>query len=112
MGIAGSIGLLLSKDVTWLWVLFLGLGPSMFPLALTLFNLRSRNQSTVLAVSSFGQGISYATASVAVILVGIFRELSGGWELTLLLLAAIALLSSLAGIQLQKKKFVEDELTD
>jgi cyanate permease len=49
---------------------------------------------------------------VAVILVGIFRELSGGWELTLLLLAAIAVLSSLAGIQLQKKKFVEDELTD
>jgi CP family cyanate transporter-like MFS transporter len=83
----------------------------MFPLALTLFNLRSRSQSTVLAVSSFGQGISYSTASVAVILVGIFRELSGGWELTLLLLATIALLSSLAGIQLQKKKFVEDELT-
>lgn len=112
MGIAGSVGLLLSNEVTWLWVMLLGLGPSMFPLALTLFNLRSRKQETVLAVSSFGQGVSYTTASVAVIVVGILRELSGGWELTLIMLALIALLSSLAGIQLQKKKFVEDELTD
>ena len=104
--------MLLSNEVTWLWVMLLGLGPSMFPLALTLFNLRSRKQETVLAVSSFGQGVSYTTASVAVIVVGILRELSGGWELTLIMLALIALLSSLAGIQLQKKKFVEDELTD
>lgn len=112
MGIAGSIGLLMSNEVTWLWVMLLGLGPSMFPLALTLFNLRSRKQETVLAVSSFGQGVSYTTASVAVIVVGILRELSGGWELALVMLALIALLSSLAGIQLSKKKYVEDELTD
>jgi len=112
MGIAGSLGLLFLNQTTWLWVMLLGLGPTMFPLALTLFNLRSRRQETVLAVSSFGQGVSYTTASVAVIVVGILRELSGGWELTLLMLAIIAMLSSLAGLQLQKKRFVEDELTD
>jgi CP family cyanate transporter-like MFS transporter len=112
MGTAGSLGLLFSNQTTWLWVMLLGLGPTMFPLALTLFNLRSRRQETVLAVSSFGQGVSYTTASVAVIVVGILRELSGGWELTLLMLAIIAMLSSLAGLQLQKKRFVEDELTD
>jgi CP family cyanate transporter-like MFS transporter len=83
----------------------------MFPLALTLLNLRSRNQETVLAVSAFGQGISYSLATTMVLLVGILREISGGWEVALVLLFAIALASSLAGLQLAKEKFVEDELT-
>lgn len=112
MGVAGALGLLFSDQMTWLWVMLLGLGPTMFPLALTLFNLRSRKPETVLAVSSFGQGISYSFASVTVIVVGVLREITGGWEAALWLMFAIALFSSLAGLQLQKKKFVEDELTD
>jgi CP family cyanate transporter-like MFS transporter len=111
MGMAGSLGLLLSDTTTWLWVILLGLGPTMFPLALTLFNLRSRRPETVLAVSSHGQSLSYTAASVAVIVVGILRELSGGWQLPLVMLSMIALASALAGIQLQKKHYVEDELT-
>lgn len=111
MGILGSLGLLFSQDYIWLWVMLIGLGPTMFPLALTLFNLRSRNQSTVLAVSAFGQGLSYSLATIMVLVVGILREITGGWVAALWLMLLIALLSSLAGIQLAKKNYIEDELT-
>jgi CP family cyanate transporter-like MFS transporter len=83
----------------------------MFPLALTLFNLRSRSQQTVLAVSSFGQGVSYSLATVVVVVVGILREVTGNWQAALWLMFAIAIASSLAGVQLAKKRFVDDELT-
>lgn len=112
MGALGCLGLLFSQEVIWLWVMLIGLGPTMFPLALTLFNLRSRNQETVLAVSAFGQGLSYSLATVMVLVVGIVRELSGGWVVTLWMMLAIALISSLAGVQLAKKNYIEDELTD
>lgn len=110
VGSAGAIGILFEFPGLWLWVILLGLGPTMFPLALTLFNLRSRSQQTVLAVSSFGQGVSYSLASIAVLMVGILRELTGGWEASLWLMFAVAITSSLAGIQLAKKSFVDDEL--
>lgn len=110
VGSLGALGLLLSTELVWLWVILLGLGPTMFPLALTLFNLRSRERSTVLAVSTFGQGISYSFATLMVLAVGITRELTGGWELALWLMFAVAALSALAGVQLQKGNQIEDEL--
>lgn len=110
-GSLGALGITFIESNLWLWVMLLGLGPTMFPLALTLYNLRSKDQQTVLAVSSFGQGISYSLATIAVLLVGILRELTGGWEAALWLLFAVAVTSSLAGLQLAKKKFVEDEIT-
>jgi len=42
--------------------------------------------------------------------VGVVREISGGWVVTLWLMLLIALLSSLAGLQLAKKRFIEDEI--
>lgn len=111
-GALGSLGIMFIESNLWLWVMLLGLGPTMFPLALTLYNLRSKHQQTVLAVSSFGQGISYSLATIAVLLVGVLRELTGGWEAALWMMFLVALTSSLAGLQLAKKKFVEDEITE
>ena len=111
MGVLGSIGILFFENqLLWLAVLATGLGPTMFPLALTLFNLRSRNRSTVLAISAFGQGLSYTLATVVVFSIGVLRELTGGWELALWLMFAIALLSAIAGLQIAKNNFVDDEL--
>ena len=111
VGALGALGILFQAPVLWIWVILLGLGPTMFPLALTLFNLRSRSQQTVLAVSSFGQGVSYSLATVVVVVVGILREVTGNWQAALWLMFAIAIASSLAGVQLAKKRFVDDELT-
>lgn len=111
MGVVGTLGILFVEN-QWLWlaVICVGLGPTMYPLAITLFNLRSKERSTVLAVSTFGQGISYSLATVMVFAIGVLRELTGGWELALWLMFTIALLSAASGIQIAKNHFVDDEL--
>jgi CP family cyanate transporter-like MFS transporter len=111
MGLIGTLGLLFGgNDLTWFWVICFGLGPTMFPLALTMFNLRSRDRNTVLAVSAFGQGVSYTTATIAVFSVGILREITGGWEATLWMIFGICLISIPVAMQLAKGKLIEDEL--
>ena len=111
MGIFGTLGILFgSNQLLWLFVILTGLGPTMFPLALTLFNLRSRHRSTVLAVSAFGQGLSYSTATISVFLVGVMREVTGGWEAALWLMFGFALLSIPVAIQIAKGKNIDDEL--
>jgi CP family cyanate transporter-like MFS transporter len=112
MGVAGTLGILFgTNQMLWLFVILAGLGPSMFPLALTLFNLRAKKRSTVLAVSAFGQGISYSTATISVFTVGVLRELTGGWEAALWLMFGFALLAIPVAIQISKGKNIDDELT-
>ncbi len=111
MGVAGTLGILFgTNQLLWLFVILAGLGPSMFPLALTLFNLRAKKRSTVLAVSAFGQGISYSTATISVFMVGVLRELTGGWEAALWLMFGFALLAIPVAIQISKGKNIDDEL--
>lgn len=111
MGVAGTLGILFGSNQTlWIFVILAGLGPSMFPLALTLFNLRSTKRSTVLAVSAFGQGLSYSTATVSVFLVGVMREVTGSWEPALWLMFGFALISIPVAIQISKGRNIDDEL--
>ncbi len=42
-----------------LWFVLLGLGPSTFPLSLTLINLRTRSAAGSAALSGFMQGLGY-----------------------------------------------------
>jgi CP family cyanate transporter-like MFS transporter len=110
-GVTGTLGFLIGDvSLTWLWVIAFGFGPTMFPLALTLFNLRSRERSTVLAVSAFGQGVSYTTASLAVFLVGVLREVTGGWDAALWLLFASCLIAIPVALQIRKSQMIDDEL--
>ena len=111
MAMTGSLGLIYApRELLWLVMIVMGLGPTMFPLALTLFNLRSRERSTVLAVSAFGQGVSYATAAVIVFLFGVLRELTGNWDLALWVYFTVAALASVIGFQIRKNHFIDDEL--
>ena len=111
MAMTGSLGLIYApRELLWIVMIVMGLGPTMFPLALTLFNLRSRERSTVLAVSAFGQGVSYATAALIVFLFGILRELTGNWNLALWVYFAVGALASFIGFQIRKNHYIDDEL--
>ncbi len=63
----------------WLWVLLLGLGPSTFPMALTLVNLRSRTAAGSAALSGFSQGAGYLAACAGPLLLGVLHTWTGGW---------------------------------
>nr|WP_328825275.1 MFS transporter [Tomitella gaofuii] len=62
-----------------LWVVLLGLGPSTFPMSLTLINLRTRTQSGASRMSGFSQGIGYTAACLGPLLFGALRDVTGGW---------------------------------
>ena len=111
MGLLGSFGVLFFPTVgLTIWVIIFGLAPIMFPLGMTLFNLRSRNRTTVLAISSFAQTISYSSAAFNVLLTGVLRQITGSWDAYFVMLVVIALLSILAGLQIAKGKYIDDEL--
>ncbi|MNV28679.1 Inner membrane transport protein YeaN [compost metagenome] len=64
-----------------LWATLLGLGPSTFPLALTLINLRTRTPAGSAALSGFMQGVGYSFACLGPLLFGWLHGRTGGWML-------------------------------
>lgn len=78
----GFAGLLIAPMAAPLvWVLALGLGPSTFPMALTLINLRTRTAAGSAALSGFTQGVGYAVACIGPVLFGALHSMTGGWVL-------------------------------
>ncbi|MFC3550413.1 CynX/NimT family MFS transporter [Lysobacter cavernae] len=78
--IAAFAGLLLAPmTAPLLWVALLGLGPSTFPLSLTLINLRTRTAGGSAALSGFVQGLGYSLSCLGPLLFGWLHDLSHGW---------------------------------
>lgn len=73
---------------TVLWIVFLGIGPTTFPMALTLINLRTRTDAESAALSGFAQGIGYLLACAGPLLFGVLHEASGSWTLPMAFLFA------------------------
>jgi len=93
--VAAFAGLLLAPMAApLLWVALLGLGPSTFPLSLTLINLRTRTPGGSSRLSGFVQGVGYSLSCLGPLLFGWLHEATHGWEwpfafLTLCLLALL-----------------------
>ncbi len=62
-----------------LWVALLGLGPSTFPLSLTLINLRTRSHVGSAKLSGFMQGVGYSLSCLGPLLFGLLHEMTHGW---------------------------------
>ena len=78
----------------WLWAIIAGLGPSTFPLGLTLINLRTRTPAGSAALSGFMQGVGYSLASLGPLLFGWLHGIDGGWawSFAFLMLCTLVLL--------------------
>lgn len=93
--VLGFAGLLIAPmGLPVLWVALIGLGPSTFPMSLTMINLRTRTPAGSAALSGFTQGVGYAAACVGPLLLGVLRDATGGWGLPFALLGlAIAVMA-------------------
>jgi MFS transporter, CP family, cyanate transporter len=106
----GYAGMLLAPTVVpWLWVAFAGMGPILFPVALTLINVRTHSQQTSTALSGFVQGIGYTLAAFSPPLIGALHEASGGWTLPIIVLSTVSAVAIVTGISLGKPRFVEQD---
>ena len=85
-------GLLLAPmKAPLLWACLLGVGPSTFPLALTLINLRTRTPTGSAALSGFMQGVGYSFSCLGPFLVGWLHTVSNGWTIPFSFLFGCAL---------------------
>jgi CP family cyanate transporter-like MFS transporter len=95
----GFVGLLVapvSHATTWAVLLGVGQGASI-AVAMTLIVLRSPDAGTAGRLSGMSQGIGYLLAAAGPLLVGAMRDISGGWQVPLLLLAILTIPGMLAG---------------
>ena len=108
--IAGLGGFLLApRAAPLLWTIFIALGPLVFPLVLTLINVKSRTQVGAVALSGFVQGIGYAIGALGPLVVGILRDASGGWTVPLWFMLAILVFWIPSVFVLRTPRYVEDE---
>ena len=109
--LVGCLGLLFFPTAApWLWVALCGAGTLLFPLALTLINLRTRSHANSAALSGFVQAVGYSAGAVGPLAVGIIHDVTGGWDAPLTFLALVSVTALGAAAVLARGRFVEDEL--
>jgi len=105
----GFLGLLLAPmQHPVLWVSLVGLGPSTFPLALTLINLRTRTPAGSAALSGFSQGVGYTVASLGPLLFGLLRQVTGSWAWPFAMLGGAVVVLLIGGYVACKPRMLED----
>lgn len=107
-GLTGVVGLLVAPAAaTVLWVVLIGIPPLMFPLALTLFGLRTRSHETAVALSGFVQSVGYGFAALMPLTIGVTHEVTGGWTVGLCVLGGALVLVVPAAVIMTRRESVE-----
>ncbi|MEU5880895.1 MFS transporter [Spirillospora sp. NPDC047279] len=110
--VAGLIGMLLAPEAGWLWVTVLGLATgSAFPLAYTLLSLRSPTPAVAARLSGMAQTGGYLLAGFGPLAVGVLHSVTGGWELSLILLLALVVPEAIFGLMAARPGFVRPSRT-
>ncbi len=83
--IVGYLGVWLAPTtLPWLWMIVLGVGQgASIALALLIIALRAPDPASVTALSAVAQAFGYAFAALGPVLIGLLRQVSGGWSLPL-----------------------------
>lgn len=107
----GFGGLLLAPlAAPWLWVSCTGLAGCVFPMALTLIPLRTRDPHVTARLSAFTQSTGYLLSGTGPLLMGLLHDLSGGWAVPLGCLCASAVLLLASGLVSAQPGYVDDDL--
>lgn len=107
VGFAGMIGLLVAPGAApLLWTVLLGLGMSLFSLALTVIALRARNAEDTVRLSGMVQGFGYLLAGVGPFLFGLLHETTGGWTVPWAMLVVAYLVQIVAGALSGRNRYV------
>jgi len=95
---AGFLGLLLAPNAAPVWMMLIGLGQGgSLGLALILPVLRGAGAAAVAALTALTLSAGYLLASVGPTLLGLARDVTGGWTVPLVVLIAITLAELVPG---------------
>lgn len=107
----GYAGMLLAPVAgAWAWAVVMGVALAVFPVALTLINLRARTPAGTSALSGFTQSVGYLIAAVGPFGTGLLYDRSGGWTVPLTVLAVLSVAQLAPALVAARPGYVEDEL--
>lgn len=107
-GLTGLVGVLVLPDAAALWavgVLGVGLGGALNT-SLLLTTLRAADPGTAARLSGMAQTVGYLLAALGPFAFGGLRGLTGGWTPALLVLGAVLVLDTLAGLAAGRLRYV------
>jgi MFS transporter, CP family, cyanate transporter len=106
-GLAGLSGLLFGPAVApLLWTVLLGLGMSVFSLALTTIALRARTSQDTAKLSGMAQGFGYLLAGTGPFLFGLLHDVTGGWTVPFAMLIGVLLVQIVVGALAGQPRYV------
>lgn len=102
IGVSGTVGLTVAPSASpLLWAILVGIGMSVFSLALTTIALRARSGPDTASLSGMAQGYGYLIAAPGPLLFGMLHDLTAAWTVPLIMvmvvLVAQAVFGGLAG---------------
>lgn len=112
-GFMAGIGLLMiptaSVALTTFVVVVLGLASNMaFSLAMALFNIKTDEPEQTAEISGMAQAVGYILAACGPIGFGYVRQITGSWNIPLILLLVIIILLTAAGLAVDKRRTIFD----
>jgi CP family cyanate transporter-like MFS transporter len=106
----GYLGLIFAPGTPLLWALIMGLGGGAFPLAITMFNRRTRTSAGSAALAGFAMGVGYLFGTLGPLLGGALFSATGGWTAPLIVFALTGLLMLVGGwMMTPRSRFLEDK---
>lgn len=107
IGMIGMIGLLVDPGAApLLWSFFVGIGMSVFSLALTVIALRARNAEDTARLSGMAQGFGYLLAGVGPFTFGLLHDMTAGWTAPFVMVLAVYLVQMVAGALAGRNRYV------
>jgi CP family cyanate transporter-like MFS transporter len=107
-GLAGLGGLLFAPSVApLLWTVLVGLGLSVFSLALTVIALRARTSHDTASLSGMAQGFGYLLAAAGPFLFGLLHDVTHGWTVPFAMLIGVLVAQMVTGAVAGRARYVE-----
>ncbi|HKS43917.1 MAG TPA: MFS transporter [Amycolatopsis sp.] len=106
-GLVGTAGAMVAPGAQpLLWSICLGIGMSVFSLAITIITLRARTGEETARLSAMAQGFGYLLAALGPFLFGLLREETGGWTVPFAMLLAVCAGQTFFGFLAGRPRFV------
>lgn len=107
VGVAGTVGLIVAPSAApLLWVVLVGIGMSVFSLALTVIALRARSGPDTASLSAMAQGYGYLIAAPGPLLFGLLHDLTHAWTVPLIMVTVVLVAQAVAGGLAGRARFV------
>ncbi|ACU39688.1 MFS transporter [Actinosynnema mirum] len=90
LSIAGILGLAIAPVAApGLWVVLIGTGMCVFPLALVIISLRTATAADTANLSAMAQSIGYLISAAGPFAFGVLRDVTGAWTVSMYVLAGV-----------------------